>query len=78
MIPKKKKKRDYLKKYGIKNAIQGIKKGHPNILVNNNKHVTYSQYDKYNSCGHPKNKLCSRYDELQCFEHGCCLKNIDE
>ena len=65
---------DHLVKIGVHNVIKGLEKGHPNVLVNNGKHINYSQYDKYNSCGNPTNKLCSKDDELECFEYGCCLK----
>jgi len=65
---------EHLVKIGVPNVIKGLEKGHPNVLVNNGKHINYSQYDKYNSCGNPTNELCSKDDELECFEHGCCLK----
>lgn len=62
-----------LQNIGIKNAIKGIPKGESNLFINNGKKVTYSHTDKYNSCGTSR-KLCSKTDELQCFEQGCCLK----
>ncbi len=52
-----------LQNKGTHNIIKGIEKGHPNVLANIGKHITYSQYDKYNSCGNPKNNLCSKDDK---------------
>jgi len=66
--------REHLTKIGVKNVIKGIEKGYPNILINNGKHLNYPQYNKYNTCGINED-LCSTDNELECFSHGCCLKN---
>ncbi len=66
--------REHLTKIGINNIISGIKKGHPNVFINNGKHLNFSPTDKYNTCGINKN-VCSKDNELECFKHGCCLKN---
>jgi len=68
--------KEYLYEIGLKNVIYGIRAGHPNVFINNGKHLNYSPYGEYNTCGHSIDKqLCSNNSELECFYHGCCLKN---
>ena len=69
-----KKMREHLTKIGVRNIIKGIDKNHPNVFVNNGKHINYRQSDKYNTCGVNKD-ICSKNEGLECFKHGCCLKN---
>jgi len=66
----------YLYEIGLKNVIQGIPKGYPNVFINNGKHLNYAHSNEYMNCGHSADTpLCSKNSELECFYHGCCLKN---
>jgi len=70
--------KEYLYDIGIKNSIEGIQEGHPNIFVNNSMHSKFSQYEDYINCGQSINApICSKNKELECFSHGCCLRNDD-
>ncbi|ORX42619.1 subtilisin-like protein [Piromyces finnis] len=64
----------YLNKVGIKNVINGIKEGNPNILINNGKQIVFSQDNIYFGCGpNNDNKSCS--DGLVCSSEGYCISN---
>jgi len=61
-----------LSKIGEKNVLGGILDGNPNILINNGKHVVYSQNGVYNGCGiRSGNRKCSK--GLHCSKDGYCL-----
>jgi len=67
---------EHLNEIGLNNIIEGIKDGHPNVLINNGKHLSFPKTDEYMTCGHnTDSELCSKSNELQCFRHGCCLKD---
>jgi len=56
----------YLRNIGIKDAIKGVRKGHPsNVFLNNGKHIVYSEDDIYYGCG-----INSGYHK--CKQNNCC------
>jgi len=57
-----------LQEIGLKNIIQDIEEDQPNVFINNGKHLifnndSFKEDDGYND------------GEMECFNHGCCLKN---
>jgi len=55
----------HLYKLGERNIVQGIPEDHPNVFINNGKHIVYSKNNEYNGCGvHSGNNKCG--------ENECC------
>jgi len=59
--------KEELQKIGLKNILQGIEKDHPNIFINNGKHLRYS-FDNEEEDEEENN-------ELNCHDYGCCLRD---
>jgi len=56
-----------LQEMGLKNAIEDIEEGQPNIFINNGKHLRYN-YDNDEEDDEDIN-------ELNCQDYGCCLRD---
>jgi len=68
--------KEYLYEIGIKDSIEGIAAGNPNVFVNNGKLMQFPVSEYYNKCGTTDNApICKKDKELECFRNGCCLRN---
>jgi len=59
--------RKELQEIGLKGIIQDVDEDHPNIFVNNGKHLSYN----YDNDEEDDEDLA----ELECYRHGCCLRD---
>jgi len=65
----------YLNDRGLKNIINGIPNGNPNVFVNNGKRLTFNRNSNYDICGRQlQNNICSNGSNLTCLKHGCCYR----